>query len=151
MKSVPLAICAVAVMLSGCASTRSFVEAQPAGSDASLVHFIRMHYPPTAWTGELVVNGQVVGELKDGSCLRANVPVGKADIDLKFAPMLGFTTESFTIESKPNETRYLLMTGDVNTVGSGLNTIYLRATFNVIELPAQGGDARIEALRKTCV
>lgn len=151
MSRIALAICAVAALVSGCASTQPLVLAEAAGNDAALFYFIRVHYPPTAWTGQLVVNGKVVAGLKDNSCVRANVPVGRADVGLKFAPMLGITDETFPVDAKPNETRYLLMTGDVKATGLGYNAIHLRATFSIVELPAQGGDAKVEEFRKKCL
>lgn len=151
MRSVPLVICALGALLSGCASTQPMVQAQSASNDAALFYFIRVDYPPTAWTGQLVVNGKVVADLKDDACVRANVPVGKAEVGLKFPPMLGISDETFAVDAKPNETRYLLMTGDVKTTGLGLNTIYLRATFRVAELPAQGSDAKVEGLKQKCL
>lgn len=145
------AIVTVGALLSGCASTQSRVPVQPAGDDAALFYFIRVDYPPTAWTGQLLVNGKPVADVSDDSCVRANVPVGKAEVGLSFPPMLGISDEVFVVDAKPNDTRFLLMTGDVETIGLGLDTIHLRATFRVAEVPAQGGDAKVEELRRKCV
>lgn len=150
MKLVCFAACAVAAALSGCASTKSFVQAKEASADAALFYFVRMHYPPTAWTGELVVNGKVVAEVKDNSCVRANVPAGKAEIGLKFGPMLRVSDETFTLDARPNQTRYLLMTGDVAYAGMNYSSIIYNATFKVIELPTLGGQTSAADLIKQC-
>ncbi|WP_428504857.1 hypothetical protein [Roseateles sp.] len=140
----------ISIILTGCASTKSYVQAQTANDNSSLFYIARMHYPPTAWTGELIINGKVTAEVKDNSCVKVNIPNGKAEIGLKFGPMLRVSDETFTLTAKPNQTRYILMTGDVAVTGLGYKTIEMTSTFKVIELPTNGEGSVAAALIKSC-
>ncbi|RYF65386.1 MAG: hypothetical protein EOO39_24950 [Cytophagaceae bacterium] len=138
MKKIAITNCLVAVVLSGCASTSIVAPARTPSADEAVFYVIRKHYPPTAWSGDLTVNGKTAATIKDDTYVKVNVPVGKASIALKFPPMLGFSNEPFSLDVSPNETRYILLSGDVAYAGMTYNAIKFKWSLNVLEL---NGDA----------
>lgn len=80
IRSIPLYM--FAIFITGSTSTKSFVQSHEANSDTALIYFIRKNYPPTAWAGDLLVNGKIVAKLAENSCVKANTPIGDVEIEL---------------------------------------------------------------------
>lgn len=130
----------------GCASTSVIAPARVASQSEAVFYVIRKDYPPTAWSGDLVVNGAVVATMKDDTYVKVNVPVGRSSIGLKFAPMLGFSNEPFYIDVHPNQTRYLLFTGDVRLADHKPPYLILRWSLHAQELAAAAANPIMEKL-----
>jgi hypothetical protein len=146
VKKIAITTYLAAIVLSGCASTSVVTPAQTASADEAVFYFIRKHYPPTAWTGDLTVNGRAAAAVKDGTYVKVNVPVGKAAIALRFPPMLGFSNEPFVLDVSPNETRYILLTGDVANAGMTYDAIIFKWSLKALELNADAAKRTIGEL-----
>lgn len=122
--------------------------ARTASAEEALFYVIRKDYPPHAWTGELTVNDKAVATVKDGSYVTVNLPVGKTELALKFAPLLGFSNAPFHVDVKPNETRYILLTGDVSHAGYDYRGVLYKWSLNAVELDSGAAKELIEKLGK---
>lgn len=146
MRKIAITNCLVAIVLSGCASTSVVAPVRTASTDEAVFYFIRKHYPPTAWSGDLTVNGKVAATIKDGTYVKVNVPVGKASIALTFPPMLGFSNEPFSLDVSPKETRYILLSGDVAYAGLTYNAVQYKWSLKALELSADAAKKIISEL-----
>ena len=138
----------ILVLLSGCASTSTIAPVRMASSQEAVFYVIRKQYPPTAWTGELTANDTVAASVKDNSYVKINVPVGRAAVALKFAPLLGLSNAPFFVDVNPNETRYMLLTGDVSYAGMDFQGAKYKWSLNAVELNANAAQKIIEAMDK---
>lgn len=86
--------------------------------------------------------------MKENTYVKVNVPTGKAAIALKFAPMLGFSNAPFFMEVGPNETRYILLTGDVVPAGIDHLGLKVKWSLNAFEISEKSAAELIEKLPK---
>jgi hypothetical protein len=132
--------------LLGCATTTVYQQAGSPSQDSALVYVIRKSYPPYAFAGDLKVNGVVAAKVANDSYAAVNVPVGLSSLEFKFNAIEGGVPLVFGLDVKPNETRYIVLTGDVSHVKDSGLVMKLRLSANAFEVNEASGKRLMQTL-----
>jgi hypothetical protein len=132
--------------LLGCATTTVYQKAGSPSQDSGVVYVIRKSYPPYAFAGDLNVNGILAAKIANDSYATIGVPVGLSSIEFKFNALEGGVPLAFGLDVKPNETRYIVLTGDVSNVKDSGLVMKLRMSANAFEVNEASGRRLMQTL-----
>lgn len=99
---------ALTLMLTACGTLGpKFTQIDvPAKGQSKLYVYRVKRFAGSAWSPDVCLNQQYIGELANGSYIAADVPSGKQQIGLK---MMGEVSTSFFLEIAPNQTYFVRM------------------------------------------
>ena len=115
---LPLLVAAL-FCLSGCQTVSEFRGPVPpleVGEDAATIVFIRPYGPPAAVRGQLILDGQAVGNVFVRRYSTMLVEPGRHQVRYSFPLWVGISAQAVDFECRPRETYYIVYT---NTMGVG--------------------------------